>query len=149
MNKRAQASLEFMTTYGWAIMVTAIALGGLSYMISTDMFVGNTCYMGSAPISCADYALSLTDLNLKLQNNIGREIREISIECDYDGNAGTGSEVYPAVVPPGSPFEINCTGIPGLNDLQKAKVRFSLIYRETEKSFNSSAEGYIILQPGP
>lgn len=148
INKRAQAALEFMTTYGWALMVTAIALGGLSYLVSTDAFIGDACYTGNAPLSCTDYALSLDTLNLKMKNNVGREITQIAVSCEYDGNTGTGTAAVPLTVLPGSNFEISCTNIPGLTVTKKAKVTFSLIYRETDRLFNSSADGYVVLLPG-
>ena len=50
MNKKGQASMEFLMTYGWAILAGIIAIGALAYfgVFRTDSLTGNVVSM-SAP----------------------------------------------------------------------------------------------------
>jgi len=50
---KGQAALEFMMTYGWAILVVLAAIGALSYfgVLNPSRFTPDTC-LASAPFSC-------------------------------------------------------------------------------------------------
>jgi len=57
MQKGGQAATEFLTTYGWAILILAIVI---ALIISLRIFsprIENTC-IGSDPISCDDIKFS-------------------------------------------------------------------------------------------
>ena len=51
---KGQAALEFMMTYGWAILVILAAIGALSYfgVLNPSRFTPDTC-LASSPFSCA------------------------------------------------------------------------------------------------
>src|SRR3989344_3309999 len=52
-NKRAQSAMEYLMTYGWAILVVLIALGALFYLGVFNPRTSNSC-VASAPITCTD-----------------------------------------------------------------------------------------------
>ena len=54
--KRGQAAMEFLMTYGWAILVVLIALGALFYLGVFSPKVPNIC-IATAPIVCQDVKL--------------------------------------------------------------------------------------------
>ncbi len=53
-NKKAQAAMEFLMTYGWAILVVLIAIGALVYFgaLSPEKNISDRCIL-SAPLSCS------------------------------------------------------------------------------------------------
>ena len=51
MNKKAQSAMEYLMTYGWAILVVSIALGALFALGVFDPKSTNTCF-ASAPLTC-------------------------------------------------------------------------------------------------
>lgn len=55
MNKRAQAALEFLMTYGWAILVVLAAIGALAYfgVLNPANFLPAKC-VASPGITCVD-----------------------------------------------------------------------------------------------
>lgn len=55
MEKRGQAAMEFLMTYGWAILAAVIAIGVLIYfgVFSPGRFVPETCVL-AAPLGCDD-----------------------------------------------------------------------------------------------
>ena len=65
MQKRGQAATEFLTTYGWAILILAIVV---ALIISLRIFnprIENTC-IGSDPISCDDMKFKASNLQFNL-----------------------------------------------------------------------------------
>ncbi len=91
---RAQAALEFLVTYGWAILVVLVMIGALAYfgVIDAKRFIPQKC-MVSQGFSCTDYYLSKWDggvnqceVSFILKNNMGRPIRILAnstnITCD-------------------------------------------------------------------
>ena len=66
-NRKGQAALEFMMTYGWAILVVLAAIGALSYfgILNPSRFTPDTC-LASAPFSCPGKPLVTSDGNITL-----------------------------------------------------------------------------------
>ncbi len=73
--KKAQAAMEFLMTYGWAILVVLVAIGALAYfgVLSPDRFLPERC-TGPSGLDCLDKA-SITATNGQVQfvfkNNLG------------------------------------------------------------------------------
>ncbi len=74
-HKKSQAALEFLTTYGWAILVILIAMGALSYLGVFDIskLMPDRCTFGSM-LHCESYQLVENGVKLRLQNNLGKPI---------------------------------------------------------------------------
>ncbi len=53
MFKKGQAAMEYLMTYGWAILVVLISLGALFYLGVFNPTVPSTCQI-AAPFSCQD-----------------------------------------------------------------------------------------------
>ena len=65
---KAQAALEFLTTYGWAFLVILIMIGTLAYfgILSPGKILPNRCNFGSE-FQCVDYQISATANTFKLR----------------------------------------------------------------------------------
>src|SRR3989338_6862255 len=78
-NLKAQAALEFLTTYGWAFLVILIMIGTLAYfgILSPSKLLPNRCNMGTE-FQCLDYRItesgSSSQVQLRLKNNVGEPI---------------------------------------------------------------------------
>ncbi|MBI2657311.1 hypothetical protein HYX08_01300 [Candidatus Woesearchaeota archaeon] len=75
MNKKSQAALEFLMTYGWAILVVLVAVGALAYfgVLSPDKFLPAKCTL-QAGIGCIDHKATGTALNVVLRNSLGYDL---------------------------------------------------------------------------
>ena len=75
MFKKSQAALEFLTTYAWAFLVILIMVGALAYfgILSPSKLLPDRCNFGSE-ITCVDYTIGLTTLDLRLKNAVGEAI---------------------------------------------------------------------------
>ena len=87
---RAQAALEFLTTYGWAFLVILIMIGTLAYfgILSPSKLLPNRCNMGSE-FQCLDYQLSesgaTSAVKIRLKNNLGEPITVPSLDVGSEG----------------------------------------------------------------
>lgn len=69
----SQAALEFLMTYGWAILTVIAAIGVLAYfgVLSPDNFLPEKCSLPSGMI-CIDYRVESYRVLLVLQNSLGK-----------------------------------------------------------------------------
>ncbi|MBU1975842.1 MAG: hypothetical protein KKG59_05550 [Nanoarchaeota archaeon] len=95
--KKGQAAMEFLMTYGWAILVVLAAIGALAYfgVLSPQNLLPSSCTVG-AGFGC-DSAKAASENNnygdtgtieMSLRNNIGEDLSSVSIafEGDIDCN---------------------------------------------------------------
>jgi len=87
---KAQAAIEFLTTYGWAMLVIAIVLVALVWLgvFNVQGQVPDRCSI--AGMDCSNAYISETDgrLTLRLTNRFTEEIRICSVYCSA-GPVGT------------------------------------------------------------
>ena len=81
-NLRAQAALEFLTTYGWAFLVILIMIGALAYfgILSPGKVLSDRCNFG-VEFACVDFQVSATanTFKIRLKNSIGQPLDVSSI----------------------------------------------------------------------
>ena len=87
---KAQAALEFMATYAWAIVMVLIAISALSYfgVLNPKGLVPQRCTL-EAGISCPDFTIKEDSVSLLIMNAKGEDLRISSIEIE--GCTGTDS----------------------------------------------------------
>jgi len=95
MRKRGQAAMEFLMTYGWAILVVLAAIGALAYfgVLSPDRFLAEKCVLAGGVV-CLDHTFDSTSgFTLRLQNAAGFDMTGVTVSINGTGcNAGgTGS----------------------------------------------------------
>lgn len=81
MYRKAQASMEFLMTYGWAILVVIAAIGTLAYfgVLSPDKFLPEKCTI-SPGIDCQAFRIDVSGAELSLRNGMGRNLLINSIK---------------------------------------------------------------------
>jgi hypothetical protein len=88
MKKRGQAAMEFLMTYGWAILVVLVVIGALAYfgVLNPQNILPQKCEFTTG-LNCQDHVLSSsTGLTLRLNNGLGKDIRIDEISFDADNN---------------------------------------------------------------
>ena len=85
MMKKGQAAIEFIMTYGWAILVVLVAIAALAYfgVLSPERFLPEKCTFPPG-IACTDFTISSTGMSLVIQNGLGQDITMNSL-TDVDG----------------------------------------------------------------
>ena len=68
MDKRGQAAMEFLMTYGWAILAAIVAIGVLAFFLANPgRFTSNSCAV-AAPFTCEEFAVNDTSVIVRLRN---------------------------------------------------------------------------------
>ena len=86
-NKKSQAAIEFLITYGWAILGVMVVVGALAYfgVFNTDRFINDECSFGTQ-LYCEDFILtSGGQLRISLRNNFGQQISINGARIYYEG----------------------------------------------------------------
>ncbi|MBN1157483.1 hypothetical protein JXA85_07715 [Candidatus Woesearchaeota archaeon] len=73
--KSAQAAMEFLMTYGWAILIVIIVIGAFVYfgVLNPRELVPRRCTLQG--FNCADHKLSASGFELVLTNAYGIDVR--------------------------------------------------------------------------
>ena len=90
--KRGQAALEFLMTYGWAILVVLAAIAALAYfgVLSPDRFLPEKCTMPSG-LACLDFKADASTITLIIQNSLGQDINNVGMNISSCSGNFTGS----------------------------------------------------------
>jgi hypothetical protein len=90
--KKSQAAMEFLMTYGWAILVVIVVIAALAYFGVLDpskFLMPSQCQL-PAGLSCLDhrvYVQGVTNkLELNIKNNLGTAIQLTSIDISTFNN---------------------------------------------------------------
>ena len=83
--KKSQAAIEFLATYGWAFLIILIVIGALSYfgILSPSKLLPDRCNFG-AEFGCVDYGIGSNGILLKLRNGIGNSIYVDSVSASTE-----------------------------------------------------------------
>ncbi|MFC1753254.1 hypothetical protein ACFL96_07660 [Thermoproteota archaeon] len=116
--RKAQAAMEFLMTYGWAILVVLAAIAALAYfgVLSPDRFLPEQCTLPSG-VACLDFTVtgnaSNPQFNMIVQNSAGFDMSTVSVNLTTPpAGASCTATVTPATLTDGAQdtFDIDCTG---------------------------------------
>lgn len=94
MEKRGQAALEFLMTYGWAILVVLVAIGALAYfgVLRPERLLPEKCVIATGSgVYCDDYSASGTSITLQLKNIQADAITINSVNATVSGETCTAN----------------------------------------------------------
>jgi len=144
-NKKGQAAIEFLVTYGWAIMAAMVVIGALTYfgMTNPSTSLPDKCIFSNA-FGCKDYQLTESTIRLKVTNTIGETIYgpiyanctdpdPASTTCNCNSIDINGNKILAGgYLEPEGELQITCTGPPDspFNQGEKAKVKLTITYKK-------------------
>ena len=73
MNQRGQSALEYLMTYGWALVVIVVAVAALVILVNPSDIRGTTCdpRMGPVVVNLGETGASTSQFNLVTTNTAG------------------------------------------------------------------------------
>ena len=110
-----QAAMEFLMTYGWAILVVLIAIGALAYfgVLNPGRFFPSSCTLMPG-LDCTEFKVSsgASQVQLFMRNGLGKSIDFSSLNIDTNlDNVGDCTAVDPASISDGAlSSQINIAG---------------------------------------
>ncbi len=82
MEKKGQAAMEFLMTYGWAILVVLVAIGALAYfgVLSPSKFLPSSCTL-EAGFGCDSFKADDSDdtIQLIMRNGKGQSLTAVTV----------------------------------------------------------------------
>ena len=146
--KKAQAAMEFLMTYGWAVLIVLAAIAALAYMgvLNPDRYLPDRCTM-PAGIACLDYTITGNTVKLTMQNAAGIDMTNPTInlttdttnpECTTDNTTTHLANSQKAT------FNIQCTNLPLPG--QKFKAKIIIIYTNTATNIPHEQNGELTIR---
>ena len=79
--RKSQAAMEFLMTYGWAILVVLAAIAALAYfgVLSPEKFLPEKCVLAPG-LACVSHKVEPAQITLIISNGLGRTITVTSVE---------------------------------------------------------------------
>ncbi len=153
--KKGQAALEFLMTYGWALVMILIVIAAILYfgVARPKDILPNRC-MFSPQIGCVAYSLASSDntIRLKLMNNVGETITvsSLNLNSETQTNIDCIDPQNPENWPQSSLIDLiftNCNFqaagfLPG--ETEKLSVNISFYPIKWGPSYINSAQGELI-----
>ena len=135
MFKKSQAAMEFLMTYGWAILVVLVAIGALAYfgVLSPERFLPSKCTL-PAGVACVDFNIGSADVNVVLRNGLGFDLSGVSIAIS--GCTSSGS----ATLANGAQATFQATGC-GLTSGQKFSGDVNVSYINVDTTLSHKVQG--------
>ena len=131
MNKKGQAAMEFLMTYGWAILAAVIAIGVLAYfgVFSPGKYVTGNAVVNPPFYVNANNIKASAGVTLELKNNGGEDYIIQSVQVS---GCGTNSDVTNANADSKTAITVACT--PALTAGDSFKGDIVITYRKTAGS---------------
>ena len=101
-----QAAMEFLMTYGWAILIVLITIGALAYfgILNPNKFFPESCTLMPG-LDCTEFAVdsSASQVQFFMRNGLGKSIDFSSLNIDINiDNVGDCTAVDPASISDGA-----------------------------------------------
>ncbi|MEM3074449.1 MAG: hypothetical protein QW727_00705 [Candidatus Pacearchaeota archaeon] len=140
MKKRGQAAMEFLMTYGWAILAAVIVIAALAFfgVFNPKTYVPNRCSL-SPPFSCNGVA-ETSGIQLELIHGAGEQLSITDITVA--GCTGTVSPTLPQDINNGNltTFTVPCTLTAG----QKFQGDIKITYKKQGSALNLTSTGNLV-----
>lgn len=109
--KRGQAAMEFLMTYGWAILVVLVAIGALAYfgVLSPQRYLPTSCTI-SDQFSCPEFKVnSAGTVQVVLQNGKGVDLTGVTVGLSGSGVTCATSAAQNIDDGKNAAFTVTCT----------------------------------------
>ena len=140
--KKGQAAMEFLMTYGWAILVVLAAIGALAYfgVLNPTRFIPEVCQFSTATgMACLDFRVHPDTAYLLITNAGGREVHLYNITIG-DSCIGTFDQEFSD----GEKRLFNITGCSLGKSGEKINKDITIQYQLTEGTLIKTTTGKLV-----
>ncbi len=137
MEKKGQAAMEFLMTYGWAILVVLIAIGALAYfgVLNPSRFLPASCTLMPG-LSCDSFKVTTDTVTVTIRNGIGNDLTGVQLTtCGASSTAADLNDGDTAT------HSITCS--PALTG---TRFKGDLVLAYTENGLNHTRTGQLVSQ---
>ncbi|MFH1331789.1 MAG: hypothetical protein ABIH63_00710 [archaeon] len=142
--KRAQAAMEFLMTYGWAILVVLVAIGALAYfgVLNPSRFLPSSCTLIPG-LGCDEHKATSAGATLIIRNGMGSDVTVNSITFATQTGVVDGCTPDSGTITDGGTdtFTIGCTTFPSSG---RVKADISMNYTVSGSTLSHTATGSLV-----
>jgi len=149
MYKKAQAAMEFLMTYGWAILVVLVAVGALAYfgVLNPGRFLPSSCTIGPG-LACGEFKVSSNGSNnvdIYVRNGLGKNIQSVSMSLASNAGGSCTGTVTPNNITDGNQdlFTFTCADAASANTGDRFKATITFSYTAAGESLSHTMTGDI------
>ncbi len=139
-SKKAQAAMEFLMTYGWAVVVVLLTVGTLAYFNNgiTGKSTSDVCIV-SAGFGCPEFKINTNAITMIVINGLGKDIQPGAIVQVTDSSGTSCSSSNPTLWKDGEAitFTIPCS----VSAKKKFKGNIQIIYIAVSSSLSRTISG--------
>ncbi|MFH0835959.1 MAG: hypothetical protein V1834_02240 [Candidatus Micrarchaeota archaeon] len=134
--KKAQAGMEFMATYGWALLILGVVLVSLFSLgvFNVNFFAGRQA-VGFTNLVPVDWDLHDGTLKLVLKNNAGVDVTVNEIQARVDGTPATYSTPF-SITEGGESSVISIGGFLDNNQGVSFNAALNISFHDDEAGFD-------------
>lgn len=148
--EKGQAALEYLTTYGWAILAALIAIGALAYFgfLNPSNLLPSKCDFGKQ-LECVEYRITSDgNVNLRLRNNFGKDIELTDVEAIENTVLGNPFSPTPLLISVGTTVEaqIPLNYVKPAGDKQEVNLIITFKRADGGSPHNISGTVFVIVQ---
>ena len=151
MKRKGQAAMEFLMTYGWAILVVLIVIGALAYfgVLNPQQFLPQKCQF-STGLVCVDKQLTSDGAyKLRISNGLGNAIEVTKLVIDDTQDFADCDTAYTdKVLLAGEEKNFDCpapTPALTLDAGQRIKAKMVLSYTDRQTKFEHDVTGTLLI----
>ena len=136
MCRKSQAAMEFLMTYGWAILVVLAAIAALAYfgVLSPEKFLPEKCILAPG-LACVQHKVTPTDTTLIISNGFGRTIKITNLQV------GACTKVFDITMVSGIESNFLLTGCSNGVSKEAFKGDITLTYVDTSYNVTKTVHG--------
>lgn len=133
--KKSQAAMEFLMTYGWAILVVLAAIAALAYfgVLSPEKFLPEKCLI-EVGFTCISSKVEPTQATIIFSNGLGKSVEVTSVRM------GGCSGSFTTTILSGEEKRFDMTGCD--NGDVKETFKGDIVIQYTEKATNLTKTAY-------
>lgn len=137
-NKKGQAAMEFLMTYGWAILAAVVVIGALGTYFYFNQGSKTSVFV-NAPFYGVAAQTNVGQLVLEIQNNGGQDLTNVTVSVDgyscIDNSTGFDGTV--------SDPQIVTLGCSGLTSGVKVSGDVTITYRVPGSNLDQTSTGSV------
>ncbi len=150
MTMKGQTALDFLMTYGWALLLIVLVIGALFALGVFDIgaFLGSRA-TGFAQVGVAAHRIDNAGaLSVQLTNRVGTDIRVDNVTWTYRGTTSSNTTVNTTVGNGQTTSTLNLGTVTGAASGDTFTVQMSIGYVDLNTNFAYQSSGTITGQVG-
>jgi hypothetical protein len=146
VKKRGQAAMEFLMTYGWAILAAVIVVGVLWYLLGNPANLAGNQFQASAPLVAKGLVISTSGITVNILNGAGDSILVTNVSLSSPvgtnvANCTSSGSTTPIGVGTEASFVLTCIGGLAKGDRINSDIVFT--FRQGSSTFVQTSTGSV------